>query len=193
MRSIVCAMIVVASIGGAAACLPPAPLTVGFGVGIPLGASLEGGDSFSFLQAEALVSPGLTAYGELGVYPASFPDAVEGGLGLLAKAWFASVAPYVGAGVSVRGHRIGSAWSLVPLVQLRGGVQLWVDEALAFQAQIRTLDAFPLDWSFTPEVSLGLALALGRGRPETPRAEFDVLWLLVGLATAALVAFLPRS
>jgi len=193
MKLTVSALLTLAILGMAAAALPPAPATLGFGVAVPFALPIDWAASFSYIAAEILLAPHLTVYGDIGVYPSSFPDLVEGSVALLAKAWVGPVAAFVGGGASLRGQRVGNAWSLTPLVHLRAGTQIWVHDALAVHLQIRTLDALPLDWAFAPQMCVGISLGLGRARPETPRVEFDVLWVLVGLATAALVAFLPRT
>ena len=90
-------------------------------------------------------------------------------------------------------RRVGATWAIRPLLALRAGMQLWVLDALSFSLQVRSLDSFPLTWALHPEISAGLHVALGRARPEMPHVDGDYLWFLVGLAVAALIAFLPRK
>jgi hypothetical protein len=172
---------------------PQAAATIGFGVSVPYEWPVDWASSFSFVSLEALLSPHLTAYFDLGTYPSSFPDLFEGTASLLVKGWVGPTALFGGGGFSLQWRRVGTAWSLRPMLALRAGYQVWLVDSLAVQLQFRTLDPFPLDWTFSPEIALGFCVGLGRARPETPRLELDYLWLLAGLGVAALLAFLPRQ
>ncbi len=177
----------------APAALHPAFASVGFGVSVPAVWPIAWGDSFSFVTLEALLSPHVTTFFDLGTYPAEFPNLFEGSSSLLVKSWIGPASLYAGAGLSVRARRVGSVWSYRPLLALRAGCQLWLLEPLAFHLQFRSLDPFPLQWTFSPEVSLGFSVGLGRATPDRPAWDFDYLWLITGLAVAAVVAFLPRQ
>ena len=173
--------------------LAPAPFTIGFAVGVPYRLPVAWDESFSYLTAEALLSTNLTGMFELGTYPASFPDLFEGSASLLVKGWFGPTSLFAGGGISVRWLRVGSAWAMTPLLNLKAGFQAWVADSFAFTVQYRTVEALPISWTLSPEISLGLTVAMGRARPETPWVDGQTLWILVGLGVAALVAFLPRT
>ena len=170
-----------------------APVSFGFSISVPYTWPIAWDASFSYLSTEALLSENVTAWFDLGTYPASFPDLYEAGASLLVKGWVGPTAVYAGGGVSMQYRRVGTAWALKPFLALRAGYQIWVLDALALSLQFRSLDAFPLSWTLVPEVSLGLQIGVGRARPERPRFDGDYLWFLVGLAAAALIAFLPRK
>lgn len=182
-------------VAGLALCgaqLPPAPAAVGFGVSVPPRLPVDWTASFSYLSLESLLTPNLTAIVELGTYPSDFPDLYEGSGALLVKGWLGPTAIYAGGGLTVQWRRVGAAWSIRPLVNLRVGTQTWILDSLALVLQVRSLQSLPISWAFSPEISLGLTMGLGQARPEIPRFDGDVLWLLVGLGVAALIAFLPR-
>ncbi|MCG7844636.1 MAG: hypothetical protein MIO90_04310 [Methanomassiliicoccales archaeon] len=172
--------------------LRQAPASIGFGVSIPYEWPIDWAASFSYVAVEALLSPHLTVYLDLGTYPASFPDLFEGSAALLVKGWVGPTSLFAGGGFTLQWRRTGTAWSLKPILNLRAGYQVWLVDSLAIQLQFRTLDALPLDWAFSPEIALGFCVGLGRARPTGPRLELDYLWLLAGLGVAALLAFLPR-
>jgi hypothetical protein len=177
---------------GAQSASTQAPATIGFGVSVPYEWPIDWDASFSYLSLEALLSPHLTAYFDAGVYPSSFPDLLEGSASLLVKGWVGPTALFGGGGLTLQGRHVGSAWSLRPMLNLRAGYQIWLVDSLAVQVQFRTLEPLPLEWVFSPEIAVGFCIGLGRARPEAPRLELDVLWLLTGLGVAALLAFLPR-
>jgi len=172
--------------------LGQAPFTIGFAVGAPCEYPVDWSGSFSVLTAEALVSQNLTFAFDLGTYPSSFPDFYEGTVSLLVKAWVGAGCFYAGGGLSARCHHVGSTWVAMPHLNLKAGFQAWLLESLAFVVQVRTLEALPVSWQFSPEISLGLTVAIGRARPSTLFADGPTLWILVGLGVAALIAFLPR-
>jgi hypothetical protein len=168
-------------------------MTVGFGVGVPYLLPVDWASSFSYLSLEALVSPHLTFFFDLGTYPASFPDLFEGGAALLAKGWLGPTALFAGGGLTLQARRVGTAWSFKPLLNLRTGYQIWLLESLAVVLQFRSLEPLPIRWTLAPEISLGFSVSFGQARPDAPRFEGDYVWLLVGLGVAALIAFLPRK
>jgi hypothetical protein len=99
-----------------------------------------------------------------------------------------------GGGVTTQWTRVGSAWSIRPLWNLRAGYQIWLAEAAAIQLQFRTLEPLYLsEWTFSPEIALGFCVGLGSARPASPQFDLAYLWLIVGLGVAALLAFLPRQ
>jgi hypothetical protein len=175
-----------------AAELGQAPFAVGFAVGVPYGLPVDWSGSFSVLTGEALLSRNLTVAFDIGTYPASFPDLYEASVSLLVKGWLGAVGFYAGGGFTARLHHIGSTWVSVPHLNLKAGAQAWILESLALAVQVRSIEALPVSWAFTPEISLGLTVAIGRARPATLFADGATLWILVGLGVAALIAFLPR-
>jgi len=176
----------------AAADLPQAPATIGFGVSVPYALPVDWSSSFSFVSYEALLTSNVTLFLEAGTYPALFPNQFEGGASLLIKGWLGPTALYVGGGLSMQWRRVGSAWSLKPMLGLRTGYQIWLIDAVAVFLQFRSLEAIPVSWVLSPEIALGIDVGLGRARPEAPRYDGEYIWLLVGLGVAALIAFLPR-
>ena len=171
----------------------PAPFSIGFGVGVPYELPVDWTRSFSYLTAEAFLSPNLTAVFDLGTYPPDFPDLFEGTAGMLVKAWVGPVNAFAGGGLTLQWRRVGTAWGVNPHLTLKGGFQIWALDSLAFVAQFRTHEPFPLRWTFAPEFSLGMTLAFGNGRPDPLIYDPATLWLVVGLGVAALIAFLPRQ
>ena len=171
----------------------PAPGSIGFAISVPYSLPIDWDTSFSYLSAEALITQNMTVFFDLGTYPASFPDLYETGASLLVKGWLGPTAVYVGGGMSMQYRRVGEAWALKPFLALRAGYQIWLLDAFALSLQFRSLDPFPLSWTVSPEIALGINVAIGRARPENPRLDGDYLWFLVGLAAAALIAFLPRK
>jgi hypothetical protein len=145
------------------------------------------------VTGEAFLSSNLTVAVDLGTYPASFPDLFEGGASLLVKGWLGPSALFAGGGLSMRWLRVGSAWAMSPQFHLKAGFQTWVLENLAFVVQYRTIEPLPITWAFSPEISLGLSLAIGRARPAATGIDGQTLWLLAGLGVAAMIAFLPRK
>ncbi len=172
--------------------LGQAPFAVGFAVGVPYQYPIDWSGSFSLLTAEAFLSRNLTVAFDIGTYPASFPDLYEGSASLLVKGWLGAGCFYGGGGLSARWHHVGSTWVAVPHLNLKAGFQAWVLDSLAITLQARTLETLPASWILTPEISLGLTVALGRARPSTLFADGPTLWILVGLGVAALIAFVPR-
>jgi len=191
-------VVLVAALLGIAVTLPcaadlgQAPFAVGFSVGIPYDYPIDWSRSFSVLSAEVFLSRNLTASFDIGTYPASFPNLYEGSVSLLVKGWLGAVSFYGGGGLTARWHNVGSTWVGVPHLNLKAGVQAWVLESLGFVLQARSIETLPVQWTLAPEISLGVIVALGRGRPGTLCVDGPTLWLLVGLGVAALIAFLPR-
>ena len=173
--------------------MSPASFSIGFGVGVPYELPVDWTGSFSYLTAEAFLSPNLTAVFDLGTYPPDFPDLFEGTVGMLVKAWMGPVNAFAGGGFTWQWHRVGTAWGFAPHLTLKGGFQVWVLDSLAFVAQFRTHEPLPIQWIFAPEFSLGMTVALGRGRPDPLVHDPATLWLVVGLGVAALIAFLPKQ
>lgn len=188
-------LLLVAILGIAVPCaaeLGQAPFAIGFAVGVPYGLPLDWTGSFSVLTGEALLSRNLTIALDVGTYPASFPDLVEGSLSLLVKGWLGAACFFGGGGLTVRWHDVGSAWIGVSHLNLKAGFQAWVLDSFALVLQARSIEPLPVSWTLTPELSLGVTVALGRARPGTLYADGATLWILVGLGVAALIAFLPR-
>lgn len=192
-RAIAVLLTLLAFVSMAAADTAPAPFSIGFGVGVPYELPVDWSRSFSFLTAEAFLSPHLTAVFDLGTYPPDFPNLFEGTAGMLVKAWVGPVNAFAGGGFTLQWRRVGAAWAFNPHLTLKGGFQLWATDSLALVAQFRTHEPFPLQWSFEPELSLGMMLAFGSGRPDPLIYDPATLWLIVGLGVAALIAFLPRQ
>jgi len=180
-------------LAGLADGLPPAFGSIGFGVSVPYGLPIDWQSSYSFVSCEYLLTENVTAFIDLGTYPASFPDLYEVGGSVLVRGWLGASVLYAGGGLSVQYRRVGSAWAMKPHLALRAGYQIWLLESLAISAQFRSLDPLPITWAFSPEMALGFNIGLGRARPEAPRFDGDFLWVLVGFAVAALIAFLPRK
>lgn len=171
----------------------PAPFSIGFGVGVPYELPVDWTRSFSYLTAEAFLSPNLTAVFDLGTYPPDFPDLFEGTAGMLVKAWVGPANAFVGGGFTLQWRRVGTAWGFNPHLTLKGGFQFWATDSLALVAQFRTHEPIPMQWTFAPEFSLGMTVAFGSGRPNPPIYDPATLWLVVGLGVAALIAFLPKQ
>ena len=190
-----CIVLLVAVLGIALPCaadLGQAPFGIGFAVGVPCSLPIDWPGSFSVLTGEAFLSRNLTVAFDVGTYPASFPDLFEGSVSLLVKGWLGAACFYAGGGLTGRWHHVGSAWIAVPHMNLKAGTQAWILDSLALVVQARSVEPLPVTWAFTPEISLGVTVALGRARPETLFADGPTLWILVGLGVAALIAFLPR-
>jgi hypothetical protein len=191
-RSFVVVAILCAAASAVGADLPEAHASIGFGVSVPYALPVDWTSSFSFVSYEARLTSNVTVFLDAGTYPASFPDLFEVGTSLLVKGWYGPTALHAGGGLSMQYRRVGSAWSLKPLLSLRAGYRIWVLDAVAISLQFRTLDALPVSWTFAPEIALGFNVGLGRARPESPRFDGEYVWILVGLGVAALIAFLPR-
>ncbi|MFC2108246.1 hypothetical protein ACFLS5_02175 [Candidatus Bipolaricaulota bacterium] len=177
----------------AAADTSPAPFSIGFGVGVPYELPVDWTRSFSFLTAEAFLSPNLTAVFDFGTYPPDFPNKFEATAGMLVKAWVGPVNAFVGGGYTWQWTHVGTVWGFNPHLTLKGGFQVWPVDSVAFVAQFRTHEPLPIQWIFAPELSLGMTVAFGNGRPDPLIYDPATLWLLVGLGVAALIAFLPRQ
>jgi hypothetical protein len=186
-------LIVALALSGLSSDLPPAPASIGFGVSVPYSLPVDWASSFSFVTYELLLTSNVTFLFDAGTYPASFPDLFEGGASLLVRGWLGPTVLYAGGGLSMQYRRVGAAWSLKPFLNLRTGYQIWVLDNVAVSLQFRSLEAFPIGWVLSPEVALGFNVGLGRARPEAPRYDGEYIWVLVGLAAAALIAFLPRQ
>jgi len=171
----------------------PAPFSIGFGVGVPYDLPIDWTRSFSYLTAEAFLSQNLTAVLDLGTYPPDFPNLFEGTASMLVKAWVGPVNAFAGGGFTLQARHVGTAWGFNPYLTLKGGFQIWVIDSLAIVAQFRTHEPIPIHWTFAPEFSLGITVALGTGRPDPLVYDLTTLWLVVGLGVAALVAFLPKQ
>lgn len=186
--------LVLAIAGSAAATLAPALASIGFGVGVPYELPVDWTASVSFVTVELLLSPHLTTLFDLGTYPATFPDIFEAGVSFLVKGWVGPTSVFGGGGMTTQWTRVASAWSIRPLWNLRAGYQIWLAESAAVQLQFRTLEPIYLsEWTFAPEIALGLCVGLGNARPNSPQFDLAYLWLIVGLGVAALIAFLPRQ
>ncbi len=171
----------------------PAPFSIGFGVGVPYELPVDWTASFSYLTAEAFLSPNLTAVFDLGTYPPDFPNMFEGTAGMLVKAWVGPVNAFAGGGFTLQWRHVGTVWGFNPYLTLKGGFQIWLLDSLAVVAQFRTHEPLPIQWTFSPEFSLGITVAFGSGRPDPLMYDPATLWLVVGLGVAALVAFLPKQ
>ncbi|MFC2081946.1 hypothetical protein ACFLR0_02060 [Candidatus Bipolaricaulota bacterium] len=195
MRSSPAIALAIVSLAGAlcSAELPPAVFAVGFGVGVPYELPVAWDQSFSYLTSEVFLSRNLTAAFDLGVYPSSFPDLIEASASLLVKGWLGSSSLFAGGGLAARYLQIGSFWGISPYLILKAGFQTWLLDSLALVVQYRTMESLPIDWDFSPELSVGLTVAFGRARPTTPIYDGQSIWVLIGLGVAALIAFLPRQ
>ncbi len=195
MRRILAILAIALVIGclPAAADTPAAPFSIGFGVSIPYTWPVDWARSFSYVTAEAFLSNNLTAALDLGTYPSDYPDLFEGTASLLVKAWVGPVNAFAGGGFTLQGRRVGSAWGYSPHLTLKGGFQLWLANSAAVVIQFRTHEALPVTWTFSPEFSLGMAVALGGARPSPSLVDPTTLWLVIGLGVAALIAFLPKK
>lgn len=169
------------------------PVTIGFGVAVPAALPSAWGGSFSYLTSEVFLSPILTATFDLGTYPHDFPNRFEATSALQVKAWLGPIAVFTGGGLTMHWMRVGSAWGFRPLLAFKVGAQIWPVDAVALTLQIRSLDPFPLSWTFSPELSASLAVALGPAPPPEPVLDLGTLWFVVGLGVAAAIAFLPRA
>lgn len=170
-----------------------APFSVGFGVGVPYELPVDWSRSFSYLTTEVFLSPNLTAVLDLGTYPPDFPDLFEVTAGMLVKAWVGPVNAFAGGGFTMQWRHVGLSWGFNPYLTLKGGFQIWVLDSLALVTQFRTHEPLPIQWTFSPEFSLGLTVAFGSGRPDPLVYDPATLWMVVGLGVAALIAFLPRQ
>lgn len=171
----------------------PAPFSIGFGVGVPYELPVDWAGSFSYLTTEIFLSQNLTAVLDLGTYPPEFPDMFEATAGMLVKAWVGPVNTFAGGGFTMQWRHVGTAWGFNPYLTLKGGFQIWILDSLAFVTQFRTHESLPIQWTFAPELSLGLTVALGSGRPDPLVYDPATLWMVVGLGVAALIAFLPKQ
>ena len=186
-------LVALLTLGALTVTASPAPFSIGFGVGVPYELPVDWTASFSYLTTELFLSPNLTAVFDLGTYPPDFPDLFEGTAGMLVKAWVGPVNAFAGGGFTLQWRHVGSAWGFNPYLTLKGGFQLWLLESLALVAQFRTHEPLPIQWTFSPEFSLGLTVAFGSGRPDPLMYDPATLWLVVGLGVAALIAFLPKQ
>ncbi|TFH11783.1 MAG: hypothetical protein E4H08_00430 [Candidatus Atribacteria bacterium] len=195
MRRIGAVLVFMLALGSMAAlsAASPAPFSIGFGVGIPYELPVDWSRSFSYVTTEIFLSPNLTAVLDLGTYPPEFPDLFEGTAGMLVKAWVGPVNAFAGGGFTLQWRHVGSAWGFNPYLTLKGGFQVWVLDSIALVAQFRTHEPLPVQWTFDPEFSLGMTVALGRGRPDPLLYDPATLWLVVGLGVGALIAFLPKQ
>lgn len=186
-------LIVALALSGLSSDLPPAPASIGFGVSVPCSLPVDWASSFSFVTYELLLTSNVTVLFDAGMYAASFGDLFEAGTSLLVRGWVGPTVFYAGGGVSMQYWRVGAAWSLEPFLNLRAGHQIWLLDNVAISLQFRSLEAFPISLVLSPEVALGFNVGLGRARPEAPRYDWEYLWVLAGLAAAALIVFLPRQ
>lgn len=172
---------------------PQARTAFGFGVSVPYALPVDWQASYSFVSSEVLVTPNVTFFLDVGTYPVLFPILYEAGASVLVRGWVGPTVLFAGGGVSMQYRRVGYAWSFKPFLCLRAGYQVWLLDSVAVSLHFRTLEAMPISWVFSPEIALGFNIALGRARPESPTYDGEYLWVLVGLAAAALIAFLPRT
>jgi hypothetical protein len=181
------------TLGAHAESLPEARTSFGFGVSVPYALPVDWQASYSFVSSELLLTPNVTIFLDVGTYPVLFPILYEAGASVLVRGWVGPTVLFAGGGVSMQYRRVGHAWSFKPFLNLRAGYQIWLLDSVAVSVHFRTLEAMPIQWVFSPEIALGLNIALGRARPSSPTYDGEYLWVLVGLAAAALVAFLPRT
>ena len=193
MQRAIVVLVALLTLGTLTVIAAPAPFSIGFGVGVPYELPVDWTASFSYLTAEAFLSPNLTAVFDLGTYPPDFPNLFEGTAGMLVKAWVGPVNAFAGGGFTLQWRHIGTVWGFNPYLTLKGGFQLWLLDSLALVAQFRTHEPLPIQWTFSPEFSLGLTVAFGSGRPDPLMYDPATLWLVVGLGVAALIAFLPKQ
>ena len=185
-------LLILLAVGATTAVAAPAPFSIGFGVGVPYETPVDWPASFSYLTTEVFLSHNLTAVFDLGTYPSDFPGLFEGTAGMLVKAWVGPVNAFAGGGFTLQWREVGTAWGFNPYLTLKGGFQVWLLESLAFVAQFRTQEPIPVQWTFSPELSLGLTVAFGSGRPDPQFFDPATLWIVVGMGVAALIAFLPK-
>ncbi len=167
----------------------------GFGVGVPLSATIDWNTSFPYIAAEAFTDSNLSVLFTLGTYPADFPLGFETDLSLLAKGWSGPIAIYAGGGISVYWDWIAASavWNWSPYMNMLAGVQWRILDPLAISFQVRSLDPIPLTFTLHPEISLGASLVFGKGLPHSGQVDQMTLWIIVGLGVLALVAYSPRS
>ena len=185
------------AVSAAMALLMPAASTsaatrIGFGVGAPLALPVDWSSSVSFIDVELFSDWNLSVFTQIGTYPASFPNLFEIDAALLAKSWMGPLELSVGGGLSLQLEQFGGAWLRRPLMNVTAGVRFWPIDTVAISLRCRSLEALPISWTFTPEVSLGIGIGIGR-RPPYARADWDWFWLLVGLCVAGLIAYCPRT
>jgi len=188
--------VLLAAIAAVAACpedLQEARTSFGFGVSVPYTLPIDWEASYSFISSELLLTPNLTLFLDVGTYPVLFPILFESGTSVLVRGWIGPTVLFAGGGLSVQYRRVGQAWAWKPFLNLRAGFQTWLLDSVAISVHYRTLEAMPIEWVFSPEIALGFTVGLGRARPEAPRFDAEYIWVLVGLAAAALIAFLPRQ
>ncbi len=193
MQRAIVILLALMALGTFTAAASTAPFSVGFGVGVPYELPVDWTASFSYLTAEAFLSPNLTAVFDLGTYPPDFPNLFEGTAGMLVKAWVGPANAYAGGGFTLQWRHVGTSWGFNPYLTLKGGFQFWLLDSLALVAQFRTHEPLPVQWTFSPEFSLGMTIAFGSGRPDPLMYDPATLWLVVGLGVAALIAFLPKQ
>ena len=173
---------------------PPAPVAIGFGVGVPPVIPIVWSESFSFLTTELFLDPHLTLLCTLGTYPADFPTIYEGSGSLIVKTWLGPVSLYAGGGLTIQSRFTTNAWFWVPFMNITAGMQLWITDSFALITQVRSSEPLPPTWTLHPEVSFGLSLAFGQAPPTSPREEEGMyLWIIVGLGIITLLAYYPRS
>jgi hypothetical protein len=195
LRRTALTIVLLAAVGttALAEALPEARTAFGFGVSVPYELPVDWTASYSFVSSEVLLTPNVTLFLDVGTYPALFPILFEGGASVLVRGWVGPTVIFAGGGVSTQYRRVGFAWAWKPFLALRAGFQTWLLDSVAISVHYRTLEALPVEWVFAPQIAIGLNVALGRARPVSPQYDADYLWLLVGLAAAALIAFLPRK
>ena len=170
------------------------PLAFGFGVTVPAAIPIDWNESFSSISMEALMDPNLTFLFTLGTYPAHFPNLFEASGDIIVKSWMGSVAIYAGGGLDLQWKPIGGTWGWTPYMHITAGTQIWLIDSVAFVASVRSIDAIPPTWTFSPEVSLGLQFSLSSPRPPTLGKENAFyFWIVVGLLVAALLTYYPHS
>ncbi|UCF09898.1 MAG: hypothetical protein JSW65_07525 [Candidatus Bipolaricaulota bacterium] len=168
-------------------------LSFGFGAGLPIGSPTPWLGSRSTLAAELFLSDSLTGFVAIDTAPATFPNEFRVHGTLAPKGWIGEAAIYVGAGPTLELTRISGRWLLAPMLHIVAGAQWWVATPLAFSLELRDVEPLPPDGAFAPIVSLGACVSLfAAPRPE-PQHDWAQVWIIVGLAVAAMLLYLPRS
>lgn len=170
------------------------PLAFGFDVTAPAAVPIEWNESFSSVSMEFLADPNLTFLFTLGTYPSHFPNLFESCGDLIVKSWMGPVSIYAGGGLTLQWKPIAGTWGWTPYMNITAGMQIWPIDSVAFVASVRSLDALPPTWTFSPEASLGLRFSLSPPRPPTLGKENSFyLWIVVGLLVASLLTYYPHG
>ncbi|HDL85303.1 MAG TPA: hypothetical protein ENH11_03080 [Candidatus Acetothermia bacterium] len=170
------------------------PLAFGFGVAVPAALPIDWNASFSSITTEVLTDPNLTLLFTLGTYPSHFPNLFEGSADVIVKSWLGPIAVYAGGGLDLRWRPIGGVWGWTPYMNITAGTQIWLIDSVALVASVRSVDALPPTWKFSPDVSLGLRFSLSPARPPVLGKENAFyFWIVVGLLVATLLTYYPHS